>query len=1105
MEISGYIFVPANLKNKAEEEYIKYNNVNGIIGINITSFNSYISKQIEELPYMLGKKKISQDVKKLLLKKAINKHSDLFKIFENVKDKPSFILLAISYLEAMKKEDMNFENVFKELKISNFLKSKLEEFVNIYLKVEEEYDSNLVDSVDELDIFIQSMNMDNSSFKDTKDKDKISMFFNGYLDFSKKELDAIEAILKNGNDITISLTMDEKYIEDESNIEFNNINTDAGIFGQTYTTYLSLINIAKKLRIEYNVEVLTRDETNLEIETDIKYLGENFSCELVNKYSEEVKNVKINVYKNIYDEIECIAKEIYTNMFNSNARFKDYAIYTNDFIGYENAMNKIFREYDIPMNFDTGIKLKNNIVVIYLKCMMELIKDVDIDINLVLEVLKTGLTGENNENILNFENYIREFDIKGNILDTEFKMNNKDGSYNVVYDLENINGIRDRIYSRIIDFKNSLENTELSIEYVKEIYNHIEKNNVSEIYFKMNRNISLNETEESSIATNMLSKIYEVMDNICLVNKNNKISLEEYMDDFSFLIDNISISNRTKYIDEVEILDINKYTGGTYKHVYIIGVYENGLPGKVSEDNIFKDSELDELKTVGINLKSTSLEKENISMFNIYLAINSAIKSLNFTIPASKITGASLRPSNIIDNVKNLLDVKVIGNISETNNVEKIIGDISKYSEKVAFKNILESISNIDSFNDSEIEKVYIGYNYFLNIESDKNNNGKLPYTEILGYKRKDNNLSKDTIDNLYKETINSSVSKLEKFTSCPFAYLASYTLNLKERQEYILKNMDVGNIIHLAIDTISNILTEKNIKWHELTILEKEESFVTNNVDKIVDNILYNDYTKFEISPKYIMLKDKIKKDLVKVLIGMSESFNNSKFEPLGYEIKFGNGEIFSPIEVKLESGQTILLTGKIDRVDSAKIGDNTYIRVVDYKSSKKDLTLDNIKEGLSLQLMAYMSALLASKDKIANDGDVLPASISYLTITSKVTSISEYEKDKNKLKRNLIKDLKNRGIYIKDVEVLECIDKNFKDSSNSYIDIASRTLSKKNKALEKDEFLEECNNIKDTLKKIGEEIVKGIVKIDPKKTNKQNPCEYCAYRSICRKNIRA
>ena len=54
------------------------------------------------------------------------------------------------------------------------------------------------------------------------------------------------------------------------------------------------------------------------------------------------------------------------------------------------------------------------------------------------------------------------------------------------------------------------------------------------------------------------------------------------------------------------------------------------------------------------------------------------------------------------------------------------------------------------------------------------------------------------------------------------------------------------------------------------------------------------------------------------------------------------------------------IELIGKIDRIDTLKLDNKMYVRVIDYKSSQKDLSLNNIKEGISLQLLTYLATFI-------------------------------------------------------------------------------------------------------------------------------------------------
>ena len=68
-------------------------------------------------------------------------------------------------------------------------------------------------------------------------------------------------------------------------------------------------------------------------------------------------------------------------------------------------------------------------------------------------------------------------------------------------------------------------------------------------------------------------------------------------------------------------------------------------------------------------------------------------------------------------------------------------------------------------------------------------------------------------------------------------------------------------------------------------------------------------------------------------------DSLKYSKFEVLGHELEFKSGKEYAPIQITLDSGKKVEITGKIDRIDIAKTNEGNYIRIVDYKSSVKDI----------------------------------------------------------------------------------------------------------------------------------------------------------------------
>ena len=237
------------------------------------------------------------------------------------------------------------------------------------------------------------------------------------------------------------------------------------------------------------------------------------------------------------------------------------------------------------------------------------------------------------------------------------------------------------------------------------------------------------------------------------------------------------------------------------------------------------------------------------------------------------------------------------------------------------------------------------------------------------------------------------------------------------------------------------------------------------------------------------------------KVMSVIAKSYSQSEFEPYGYEIEFKDGEFLVPMEIVLDNEKRMKLIGKIDRIDVLELEDAMYARVIDYKSSSKKLSLEDIREGLSLQLISYLNAFIENN----KDKNVKPAGMLYFNLSDKLIGLSQYEENSEKIEKKIVESLRMNGIFLKDIEILNKMDKNF-ENDNRFIGISKRSVSgntsntKNPSSLELSQFEKLCEEVKTILKDIGNEIVSGIVKIAPNK--KADHCKFCNYSSVCRKN---
>ncbi|MDD2628380.1 MAG: PD-(D/E)XK nuclease family protein, partial [Clostridia bacterium] len=436
-----------------------------------------------------------------------------------------------------------------------------------------------------------------------------------------------------------------------------------------------------------------------------------------------------------------------------------------------------------------------------------------ISVQCVIKLLKTGLTSISMQDINYIENYIIEFGIKGYNLEREFRKNNKEEQWNLMnYDLKRLNAIRENIVGSINNFSLAINKATNAKELVQTIYDHLLENDVINRYTEEILAVKEETDKIASIRKQTIEKIYDSLDNIVSVLSDEKAELKTFIELFEFSINDLDISTIPMMQDEIVICDINKTRIAPKKTIYIIGAYENGLPGNAIEDPVLTDSEIEKLKKAGLDIIETSLSRMNMELFNIYFAISKAKENLIITVPASKITGEPLRPSILINEIRMITGKKLDGKIVETDTERKFKKlDGTKLTNKIAFRNLLENIDISNAITDLELIETKEMYDYYLNNEE----NNK--YSKILNYARTDENLKQETLEKLYGENIKSSVSRLEMFKRCPFSYYTNYILGVKTRVTYKLSTMDMGTLMHNILEGFSKWLLERDIAWQQI------------------------------------------------------------------------------------------------------------------------------------------------------------------------------------------------------------------------------------------------------------------------------------------------
>ena len=180
---------------------------------------------------------------------------------------------------------------------------------------------------------------------------------------------------------------------------------------------------------------------------------------------------------------------------------------------------------------------------------------------------------------------------------------------------------------------------------------------------------------------------------------------------------------------------------------------------------------------------------------------------------------------------------------------------------------------------------------------------------------------------------------------------------------------------------------------------------------------------------------------------------------------------------------------------MDTATSEDGKYLRIIDYKSSAKNIDLNEVYAGLQIQLLTY-------SDAICKEENVMPAGVFYFSLLEQMVQADKKISDAE-IEKIIQKNFKMKGLILADVKVIKMNDKTLSSGASTIVPAAisssGNIIEKWTSGVTKEEFKILQDYIDVTIKEISKEIMSGNIELKPYNKNGQTPCKYCNYKPIC------
>lgn len=1077
------LIVPEQFSFQAEKNLMKIIDRDRFQRVKIMSFRRMAHRVFTEIGG-ITREHMNTAGRAMLIHKILSKHKNDLELYSKSASSPGFVDTISQIIIELKRYMVTAEELEKTVEFvsEEILKKKLMDISLIYSNYETDIHEKYIDTEDDMELLYQKLDK-------TKLFDGAEIYLDEFSSFTPQQYKIIEMLMTCSSRVNIALTTSEK--------------PQGDLFEVTSLTENRLLKIAAEnnTSLDKPIKLFTNLSNRFQNSLELTHLERQLYEYPYKPYSGAVKDISIYKAVNIYEEVEETARDISRLIRNqgNGIRYRDIAIATRDMQRYESLVRAIFAIYEIPCFIDQRREMGTNPFIIFITAIVEIFSK-NWTYESVFRCLKTGMFQFDPGELEMLENYVLAAGIKGKRWfdeSWEFNLNydfyNKRAIEAESASLEKINQVKAKITNTLGRLYHSLHQSSLCKDYAAALFDFVEENKIGN---RLQDYINYF-TETGSIdKANEYSQVWrifcDVLDQAVEVLGDEKLTLDEFGKILMLGFAEYSTGIIPPSIDQVTLGNIDRMRSHEVKVLYVLGVNDGVLPRAQNDEGALNDQDRDKLRELGIELSMGTRSKVFEEQFLIYSSLTLPSMHLRLSYPIADHDGKTMRPSIVISRVKRLFpglteQSSLAGSEGEFSELKNLWAPIPAFNELIV--NLPHNNSNLSSGQPwKEL------YEWF---ESKPNWKSRTELVERgLHYTNMVEEIKREKAAALYGKEHLFSVSRLEKYAECPFAYFVKYGLKAKDRKIYMTSSPDIGTFLHNVLNEFSELLKKEKLSWKDVDkklCKEGVNLIVKDMMNKLPGNILNS-------SARYRQLMERLKKVLVTALYIIAEHIKRSEFEPTGFEEGFGPYDKYPPITIELENGEEIKLIGRIDRIDMMEHEEETFVRIIDYKSGNKDIRLTDIYYGLQLQLLTYLDAIL----KGYREGDIkslTAAGILYFRVDDPMIKGGPGMSDEQ-LEKEILKELKLKGLLLSDYEVITGMDKDI--SGNSDVIQASvnkdGTLGSRSRVISREQFDVLRDYVNVTIKQLSTEMLQGKIDIKPYKKKKDTPCKFCDYSSICR-----
>ncbi len=1074
------ILVPEQFSLQTQKTLVSMHPRKGLLNIDILSFNRLAYRVFAETG---GAKRpvLEETGKTLVLQKIAQEQKKNLKLFASSIQKPgciSQVKSQISEFMQYQVDDGRLTELQRDGAVSPLLACKLADMELLYREFRAYLKKRYLTSEEVLDVLCGVIG-------EAKSLRGSILVLDGFTGFTPIQYKVLQELLRICRSVIVTVTIDGR----EDPYEKHGWHRLFAMSSQTVTTLTAL---AKQNGVSVEKPVtLTGEGKRFAAAPALAFLERHLFRYHRDVYGQKPQEIRIRASANPREELSWAARQIHALVRKNGWHYRDFAIITGDLNTYANYAGEVFGGLGIPYFLDRKHSIVLNPFVEYLRSAVDAAVQ-NFSYESVFRYLRCGMSDLSPEETDELENYVIALGIRGYSSWKERWVRIYPGMEEER--IEEINGFRSRVLEELSVFTEEQRDRDMTVEErTRSLYAFMVRGRAQEKVSLRRREC---EQVQDAAGAREYDQIYgiviELMDKLVEILGDEKITLANYQQLLEAGFSEAQVGIIPPGAEQVVIGDTERTRLKDIRVLFCIGVNEGMIPKPQSAAGIFSENDRDFLESRSLPMAPSPRVNLYIQRFYLYLNLTKPSHLLYLSYSKTSAAGDTLAPSYLIGTIRKLFPLLEIEDGEQESFEERL--EAAEHDIPLLISGLRDAVQGkADKERDAAWRELY---SWFWN---------RAEYRPLLDsllraafFENPQDQISRSVARALYGTELTNSATRLERFAACAFAHFLQYGMQLAERSRYEFSAVDMGKIIHEALEHFSDSLSKRRLELRDLSD-ELRETIIDESIEEIIHD--YGNTILHSTSRSAYMIR-RIRRILRRTVWALQEQVKKGDFVPGGFEVSFAMEDRLEAINIQLDDETKMKLRGRIDRVDLCETEDKVYVKVIDYKSGSTSLDLIALYHGLQLQLVIYLNAAVELEQKRRPDKQVEPAGIFYYNIKDPVVDAGEDE-DQDDIIKKILQQLKMNGLSRSESEVITLMDRGLREGeSSSVIPVAynkNGSLSRYSSAAGREQFSVLQGFVRKKAAEIGRRIMSGEAGASPSLLGNQDACAYCPYAAVC------